>query len=164
MGRRMNGEPPVTESSDVPGRWIATGRGRRQARIAGRSRHPIAWLRSALGRRRGVAAPDNGLPTGTRDVLERIVELPLSVWTYGFDHPTVRHMGPMAQDFAAAFGLGHTPRRIDTVDAIGVCLAGIQALHQRIEALEKGTEPDMRAHGHKLEAQTLQHPNCRTSL
>lgn len=42
----------------------------------------------------------------------------------------------MAQDFAAAFGLGSTDRRINMVDANGVCMASIQALHRRLVELE----------------------------
>jgi hypothetical protein len=37
-------------------------------------------------------------------------------------------MGPMAQDFKKAFGLGSEESMIDTIDADGVILAGIQAL------------------------------------
>jgi hypothetical protein len=54
-------------------------------------------------------------------------------------------MGPMAQDFHAAFGLGEDPRYIGTLDADGVALAAIQGLYEisrqqaaRIEALEAG--------------------------
>ena len=40
-------------------------------------------------------------------------------------------MGPTAQDFRAAFGLGDFPLRINTVDADGVALAGVKALDAR---------------------------------
>jgi len=59
-------------------------------------------------------------------------------------HASVRHMGPMAQDFWAAFGLWDNDKSITTVDADGVAPAAIQALHQlvqerdqRIAALER---------------------------
>jgi hypothetical protein len=39
-------------------------------------------------------------------------------------------MGPMAQDFRAAFELGSDDKRISTVDADGVALAAIQALYR----------------------------------
>lgn len=45
-------------------------------------------------------------------------------------------LGPMAQDFAAAFGLGDTDRQIFLLDATGVCMAAIQALHERVVTLE----------------------------
>ena len=121
---------------DLPDRWIATGRGRRQVVGNAIRRHPVAGLWSALTRRRG-HIPTAGPSPSTDDILERVAALPISTWSYGYDHPTVRHLGPMAQDFAAAFGLGHTDRRISTVDAVGVCLAAIQALHARVVTLEQ---------------------------
>jgi hypothetical protein len=42
-------------------------------------------------------------------------------------------MGPIAQDFYAAFGLGHSDRSYDAIDAHGVALAAIQALDKRLE-------------------------------
>jgi hypothetical protein len=85
-------------------------------------------------------------------VLDGVVELPVSTWSYKADDPRVRHIGPMAQDFAAAFGVGEDDRHIHTVDANGVALAAIQALTARLaeaEAkiaelqaeLERGGEP-----------------------
>lgn len=114
---------------------ISAGSGRARARITARALHPVAWLQSAITHRRGVSV-ERPIPTGATKVLERINELPVSVWTYGFDHRSVRHMGPMAQDFAATFGLGSSDRRIAIVDANGVCMAGIQALYRRVLALE----------------------------
>jgi beta-xylosidase len=46
----------------------------------------------------------------------------------------VRHLGPVAQDFHAAFGLGSDDRHIATVDADGVALAAIQGLNRKVEA------------------------------
>jgi hypothetical protein len=43
-------------------------------------------------------------------------------------------MGPVAQDFRAAFGLGDSDKTITTVDADGVALAAIQGLNQKLEA------------------------------
>lgn len=73
---------------------------------------------------------------GANEILERLATLRISTWTYGFDHDSVRHIGPMAQDFAETFGLGSSDRRIEIVDASGVCMASIQALHRRLVALE----------------------------
>jgi hypothetical protein len=44
----------------------------------------------------------------------------------------VRHLGPVAQDFRAAFGLGRNDTTITTVDADGVALAAIQGLNQKL--------------------------------
>ncbi len=53
-----------------------------------------------------------------------------------WEDPDVRHLGPMAQDFAAAFGLGENERWIDTIDADGVNMVAIQELTRRLRALE----------------------------
>jgi hypothetical protein len=42
----------------------------------------------------------------------------------------------MAQDFAAAFGLGEDERHIAAVDMAGVSLAAIQALQDQVETKE----------------------------
>jgi hypothetical protein len=118
--------------------WVDTRRGRVRARTAARTRHPLAWFHSVLTRKRGVAAQTP--PASAGEVLERLADMPLSVWTYGFDHDSVRHLGPMAQDFATAFGLGSNDRRIAMVDANGVCMVSIQALYRRVIALEAEVE------------------------
>ena len=45
----------------------------------------------------------------------------------------MKHLGPVAQDFQAAFGLGTDDKSIGTVDADGVALAAIQALNRKLE-------------------------------
>ncbi|HLA63573.1 MAG TPA: tail fiber domain-containing protein [Rhodothermales bacterium] len=71
------------------------------------------------------------------EILDRIRTLPITTWNYRDEADEVRHMGPMAQDFHAAFGLGGTDStHIGTVDADGVLLASVQALEARTRALE----------------------------
>jgi hypothetical protein len=65
-----------------------------------------------------------------RDVLNKVVNMPVATWNYDSQERSVRHMGPMAQDFHAAFGLGVRETHITTIDADGVALAAIQGLHQ----------------------------------
>lgn len=72
-------------------------------------------------------------PVDARAVLETVASLPISTWAYRSDRPSVRHMGPMAQDFQAAFGLGDSDRSYDAVDAHGVTLAAIKALYERVQ-------------------------------
>jgi trimeric autotransporter adhesin len=83
------------------------------------------------------AAKQDVRPVDPQTVLERVARLPISEWSYIID-PGVRHVGPMAQDFHAAFGLGKDERHIATVDADGVALAAIQALTRIAE--EQRTE------------------------
>jgi hypothetical protein len=66
-------------------------------------------------------------------VLYKVLALPLSEWSYR-SAPTQRHIGPVAQDFHAAFGLGGDDKSISTVDADGVALAAIQGLNAKLEA------------------------------
>jgi endosialidase-like protein len=70
------------------------------------------------------------------DVLEKLAELSISTWNYKGDDPSVRHMGPMAQDFFAAFGLGDDDKTINLLDANGVVMVAIQALYRRVQSLE----------------------------
>lgn len=79
-------------------------------------------------------------PVDPQAILNKVVALPLSTWSYKADEQRNRHVGPMAQDFKAAFNLGDDDKHIATVDADGVALAAIQALNQRIET--QGTRID----------------------
>ena len=63
--------------------------------------------------------------------------MPIATWNWKSQDASIRHMGPMAQDFHAAFGLGETPKGISTVDADGVALAAIQGLHQLIKQKDR---------------------------
>jgi hypothetical protein len=75
---------------------------------------------------------ENFQPVNPRAVLEKVASLPLSEWNYKQD-PESRHVGPMAQDFHATFGVGLDDKTIATVDADGVALAAIQGLNQKVE-------------------------------
>ncbi len=77
---------------------------------------------------------DNVSPVVPEAVLDKVAALPISTWNYESQDPSIRHMGPMAQDMYAAFGLGESDTGIDTIDADGVALAAIQGLNQRLAA------------------------------
>ena len=72
-------------------------------------------------------------PVDAKDVADRLAALPLYTWGYKSQDAAVRHIGPMAQDFRAAFGVGEDERYIGMVDADGVSLAAIQGLHQMLK-------------------------------
>jgi hypothetical protein len=85
-----------------------------------------------------VSASDRNLkenfePVNSREVLEKVAAMPVSKWNYKAD-PESRHLGPMAQDFYAAFGIGPDDKHITTIDADGVALAAIQGLNQKVES------------------------------
>ncbi|HUU36279.1 MAG TPA: tail fiber domain-containing protein [Vicinamibacterales bacterium] len=71
------------------------------------------------------------------EVLTKIATMPVREWSYKAQGASIRHMGPTAQDFRAAFGLGEDPLRISTIDADGVALAAIKALEARTRALNE---------------------------
>lgn len=90
-----------------------------------------------------VNAKKNVAPVDGSDILARVRDLPIRSWSYTSQDESIRHIGPTAQDFHAAFGVGDSPTGITAVDADGVALAAIQALaleraadRQRIAALE----------------------------
>ena len=81
-----------------------------------------------------------------RQVLAKVLDLPVAYWRYKTEEEDVRHLGPMAEDFHAAFGLGPDDQGIPLLDAGGVALAAIQGLKaeqdERMAGLiaEKGRE------------------------
>jgi hypothetical protein len=88
-----------------------------------------------------VSASDRNLKTGfapvnAREILEKVARLPIARWSYTNDAATP-HLGPVAQDFHAAFEVGADDRHIATVDADGVALAAIQGLNQKVEEKEE---------------------------
>lgn len=79
-------------------------------------------------------AKANCSPVNPESVLGKVAALPITEWVYKSD-AGARHIGPMAQDFHAAFGLnGSDDKHITTVDESGVALAAIQGLNEKVEA------------------------------
>lgn len=72
-------------------------------------------------------------PISAAEVLQKVAELPITSWSYKAEGASVRHLGPMAQDFYAAFTLGLDDRHIGTIDEGGVALAAIQGLNEKLK-------------------------------
>jgi hypothetical protein len=72
-----------------------------------------------------------------RLVMEKLASIPINTWSYKAQDAAIRHIGPMAQDFAAAFNVGEDDRHITTIDADGVSLAAIQGLYQIVQEKER---------------------------
>jgi trimeric autotransporter adhesin len=70
-------------------------------------------------------------------VLEKVARMPITSWSYKAEQPSIRHIGPMAQDFYSAFGLGLDDEHISTIDEGGVALAAIQGLYRQNTALQR---------------------------
>jgi hypothetical protein len=73
-------------------------------------------------------------------VLDAIASMPIQSWNYKAQNATIRHIGPTAQDFYAAFELGEDELRINTIDIDGVNLLAIQALERRTRDLQEQLE------------------------
>lgn len=75
-------------------------------------------------------------PVVKEDVLARLQQMPVSTWNFEQGQDGIRHMGPVAEDFYAAFGLGESERSVMVQDMAGVSLAGVQALADRSDAID----------------------------
>ncbi|MFQ5528596.1 MAG: tail fiber domain-containing protein [Thermoanaerobaculia bacterium] len=82
------------------------------------------------------SAKENFEAVDAQAVLEKVASLPISTWNYRDNEDSVRHMGPMAQDFRQEFGLGATDKGISVIDTDGVALAAIQGLYQQLQDRE----------------------------
>jgi hypothetical protein len=74
------------------------------------------------------------VPLDGAAVLDKLAAMPVYAWSPKGGNSHVRHYGPMAQDFMAAFGLGDDDKMIGMQDADGVALAAIQGLNAKLES------------------------------
>ena len=88
-------------------------------------------------------AKKNFRPVNSREVLDKVASLSVSRWRFTNDLGG-EHIGPMAQDFFAAFGVGPDDKHIATVDADGVALAAIQGLNQKVEERANHLEKELK--------------------
>ena len=86
--------------------------GRNLQRRRGWPREPERW--TAYSDRNG---KERIQPVDAGVVLEKLVSMPIATWQWKSEPGAIRHMGPMAQDFHSAFGLGDSDTQIVTVDA-----------------------------------------------
>ena len=70
-------------------------------------------------------------------LLQKIASLDITEWNFKSENKDVRHIGPMAQDFHASFGLGEREDRIAPLDTSGVALAAIQGLQQELSERDR---------------------------
>ena len=107
-----------------------------------------AWVSASdRGRKQNFATVD------PRSVLEKVASLPIQTWNYTNESPALRHLGPVSQDFHAAFGLnGEDDKHIADVDEGGVALAAIQGLNEKVEVRSQNAEVSIR----KLEAENAE--------
>ncbi len=89
-------------------------------------------------------------------MLEKVAALPIETWNYKTQDDNIRHIGPMAQDFRAAFGLGEDDKTISTVDPDGVALAAIVGLYALVKD-QQAEIADLQARLARLEAAYCPH-------
>ncbi len=89
------------------------------------------WVNSSDASRK-----ENFRDVDEKKILAAITKLKIQQWNYKEEDDDILHIGPTAQAFHAAFGLGENDKNIATVDADGVALVGIQALARRVKELE----------------------------
>ena len=89
-------------------------------------------------------AKENFATISVTEALRKVAALPITEWNYKSGPNTVRHVGPMAQDFKNAFGLnGDDDKHISVVDESGVALAAIQGLNEKVERGTRNAETQM---------------------
>lgn len=84
-----------------------------------------SWVSSSDRNRKSNITPVNEM-----SILQKLDTLPISTWNYNSEDGTVLHLGPMAQDFYGAFGLGYGDTSIAAVDADGVSMAAVKAVYE----------------------------------
>jgi hypothetical protein len=83
---------------------------------------------------------------GPESVLDTLSSLPVSRWQYRSDETGAQHIGPMAEEFHRAFGLGSDDKHIAPADLAGVAVVSVQALRQRV--VKQAAEIErLRSHG-----------------
>jgi trimeric autotransporter adhesin len=140
LGAMVFGDRSVTSGSPV----IASANNQFAARAAGGYRlYTNSTLTAGASMTAGGSSwssisdrdrKENFAAVDGEDILRRLRGVPVSSWNFMAEGRDVRHIGPMAQDWHAAFGLNDDPLTINQGDFDGVNLAGVQALDRRTEA------------------------------
>jgi hypothetical protein len=78
-----------------------------------------------------------------RQMLDKVAALPITQWKYKVEPAGTKHIGPVAQDFHAAFGLGDSDKAIGAVDESGVTLAAIQGVNEKLETEFKSKDAEL---------------------
>lgn len=90
-------------------------------------------------------------PVNHDETLRKLIALPVTAWSYKADPDHRRYIGPMAQDFHAAFNLGNDTT-INTLDTDGVALSAIQGLNAKLERENTALRTDLEQTRAELEA------------
>src|SRR5437763_1668750 len=102
-GRSRRDTRPRQSQGRARAEWPDASAGRRAHRAARRSarrdvRAVCGW--QSRNMKTGIR------PVQADSVLQGVLSLPIAKWHYKTETPDVQHIGPMAQDFKATFGVG----------------------------------------------------------
>ena len=81
------------------------------------------------------AMKENFTNVDPQEVLNKLDGLALQRWNYKTENASTTHIGPIAEDFYAAFGTGNASTSISTIDPAGIALVGIKALNANLKNL-----------------------------
>jgi hypothetical protein len=85
-------------------------------------------------------------PADGQDILKKLATMPITHWHYQWEESNATpHLGPMAQDFKAAFYPGRDDKSITTQEIDGVALAAIQGLNQKVEQTTRDKDAEIHA-------------------
>ncbi len=83
---------------------------------------------------------ENFQPVDGEQILDKVESLPISEWNYKAESDEVKHIGPTAQDFQKAFGVGENDKTISTIDPAGIALAAIKELTKQNKELKSESQ------------------------
>ncbi len=98
----------------------------------------LSWVHVVAGGNSWIGSCDrankeNFVAVDKRETLEKLAAMPITEYNLKSQDPSIIHFGPVAQDFAAAFGYGEKELGINMMDAVGVALASVQGLYQVVK-------------------------------
>jgi hypothetical protein len=79
------------------------------------------------------ALKENFTQLDKEEILNKISQLRLEQWNYKVEDDTVKHIGPIAEQFYDLFGLGGSSKTVSSIDPAGIALVGVQALFEKID-------------------------------
>jgi hypothetical protein len=99
-----------------------------------------AYIAGTLTQLSSRTAKTNLVAVAADGVLDQLGKLPIWTWNYLRSSAGDRHIGPVAEDFYAAFGFGTSERQLAPSDVAGVALAATQALQREVAARDRKIE------------------------
>lgn len=89
-------------------------------------------------------AKKNFVPVNDEAVLDKLASVPVEQWNYKWESDgATPNIGPMAQDFVAAFYPGRDDKSITTLEFDGVELAAIKGLNEKLENAMKEKDAEI---------------------